>query len=234
MKNNNHNLHQIQGGLALKAKSKKKNTSKTSSTYSNVIQDFRETSKNLHSYQINDYFSSAFGVEYKKRPSNVGVDFDSTKQKGGAGMEDGYKKLIDRLDLDIRDHKQEIRDRDARLQSEMQEREERIHREAKEREERILNSITSLGTQLDNKINTLSSQINQIEQSVIRSEERIDSSVKHVQSMVSQNLWGRIATIVAIAGLTITIIISMMSMNDKSSNDETKVQNKTVETTQKP
>ncbi|MBH0174751.1 hypothetical protein IHV09_14380 [Fictibacillus sp. 23RED33] len=208
MKNKNHTLYHIDGGLATKYTKNK--LPKPSATYSNVIEDVRETSKNLHSYQINDYFSSFFGVEYKKRPSNGGIEIDdSTNQKGGKYMDDGYKKLIDRLDQDMRDHKQEIRDRDSRLQSEMQEREERTIRDAKEREERILNSITILGNQLDSKMN-------QIEQSIQRSESRIDATATHVQAMVTQNFWGRIATVLAIAGIAIALFTFN---NDKGSNN---------------
>lgn len=50
--------------------------------------------------------------------------------------EEYMQRMLDRLDQDMRDHKQEMRDRDARLQADAQEREARYRTESKEREDR--------------------------------------------------------------------------------------------------
>lgn len=46
--------------------------------------------------------------------------------RGDEHMDESTKIILDRIDKDIREHKQETRDRDARLQSEMQEREKEL------------------------------------------------------------------------------------------------------------
>lgn len=135
-------------------------------------------------------------------------------------MDDGYKKLLDRLDQDIRDHKQEIRDRDERLQSEMQERERRIHEEAKEREERILAAIQESNKRIEEKIND-------IKESVNRAESRIDDTAKHVHSMVTSNFWGRVATIGAIIAICATVFATVWAAvyTTKSSSTTQQQQN---------
>lgn len=50
----------------------------------------------------------------------------ATGTEGDIIMDESYKRLIDRLDQDIRDHKQEVRDRDLKLYHDMKEREERF------------------------------------------------------------------------------------------------------------
>lgn len=57
------------------------------------------------------------------------MEVAATTEEGRSDMEaymKAIKTLIDRLDQDIRDHKQETRDRDARLQDEFKEREGRL------------------------------------------------------------------------------------------------------------
>jgi len=65
-------------------------------------------------------------------------------RQGDTNMDESTKMLLDRLDRDLREHRQEIRDRDARLQAEFQEREQRIREETKEREERILRALQEI------------------------------------------------------------------------------------------
>lgn len=70
-------------------------------------------------------------------------------------MDEATKTILDRLDQDIRDHKQEVRERDSRILADAQEREKRyreemlkqnhlFRQEAKEREERMLNNVQEL------------------------------------------------------------------------------------------
>jgi phage host-nuclease inhibitor protein Gam len=113
-------------------------------------------------------------------------------------MDDATKLLLDRIERDIREHKQETRDRDARLQSEFQEREKRIHDESVEREQRILAAIGDI----KNEISTLKSDINQ---SVSAVKQDVSENTKHVQNLVRQNFWGNITTILAILGICATI-----------------------------
>lgn len=142
--------------------------------------------------------------------------YNHLREVAGGDAMSNYDKMIDRLDQDMRDHKQEMRDRDALLQSEMKEREERYRQdrkeleerflgfiqkqseEAKEREERMLNAIRELKTETK-------SELQDIKNSVDRAEQRIDATAKHVHSMVTTNFWGRIATVVAILAVAISL-----------------------------
>lgn len=71
----------------------------------------------------------------------INGDQEIASGKGDEIVDDSTKILLERIDRDVRDHKQEVRDRDARLQMEFQEREKRIYEETKEREERILKAL---------------------------------------------------------------------------------------------
>jgi MoxR-like ATPase len=77
------------------------------------------------------------------------------KSDGGEPMDESIKMLVDRMDKDLREHRQEIRDRDARLQSEFQEREKRTHDEVKEREERIISSLAEVKNESTSTKNTV-------------------------------------------------------------------------------
>lgn len=96
-------------------------------------------------------------VELNLARNEMGIPYlqHSSSKESGDDMDSGYQKLIDRLDQDMRDHKQEIRNRDSALLKDAQERENRykqemieqnsrLREEAKEREERILNAINDL------------------------------------------------------------------------------------------
>jgi hypothetical protein len=124
------------------------------------------------------------------------------EKKGSFIMDEGYKKLFDRLDQDMRDHKQEIRDRDARLQTEIAEREARYHKESAEREDRIMAAIADSGERMRN-------EMSEIRQTVNRSEGYIHDTEKHIQTMVTQNRLGRIGTIVTILAICATIGVTI-------------------------
>ena len=136
---------------------------------------------------------------------------ESIRQEGEGGekMDEGYKKLLDRQDQDIRDHKQEIAARDARLQNEMAEREARYHKESAEREERIISAIKDLKLDVTKSVTDtkelMKAELSEMKQSVIRSEGSISDTEKHIQTMVTQNHWGRVATVVTILAICATI-----------------------------
>ncbi|WP_339194230.1 hypothetical protein MKY95_20885 [Paenibacillus sp. FSL P4-0176] len=79
--------------------------------------------------------------------------------KEGNNMDESTKALINRLDQDMRDHKQEIRDRDAAITADAKEREnryrdemkaqdERWRQESKEREERLMSALNDMKNEL--------------------------------------------------------------------------------------
>ncbi|MCY9513328.1 hypothetical protein [Paenibacillus apiarius] len=80
-------------------------------------------------------------------------------ESGGKNMDESTKMLIDRLDQDLRDHKQEVRDRDTKILTDAQEREQRyrtelveqhklFREEAKEREERMMSAMNEMKAEL--------------------------------------------------------------------------------------
>lgn len=154
---------------------------------------------------------------YNEIDSGLAQHAAASSEGGANNMSDNtFKYLLDRLDQDIRDHKQEVRDRDQRLQAEMAEREKRYRDEAKEREERILSAIKQQSEdakareerflQVVNEIKTdTKSELENIKQSVNRAEERIDATAKHVHSMVTTNFWGRVATVLAILAVGVSL-----------------------------
>ncbi|MEK3867029.1 hypothetical protein MHH60_26515 [Paenibacillus sp. FSL H7-0716] len=137
---------------------------------------------------------------------NNNLNTQEHSSKGGDHMDESTKHLIDRIDRDLRDHKQEVRDRDARLQSEMQEREnryredlleqeKRFRQESKEREERFMSAIEGMRTDLKSDFKEV--------------KDEVSSNVKHVQSLVRQNFWGNISAILAILGISATICFTV-------------------------
>lgn len=86
------------------------------------------------------------------------IKYQSATRKGEE-MDDSAKTLLNRLDQDIRDHKQEMRDRDAsiladakerenRYRDEMKAQDERWRQESKEREERLMSAINDMKNDL--------------------------------------------------------------------------------------
>lgn len=118
------------------------------------------------------------------------VQNDPSKQsrsKDGDHMDESTKLLLERMDQDIRDHKQEIRDRDARLQNEMQERERRLQEDLRQREERMIAAMGDLKNE------------------IVSIRDEMKSNTSHIQNLVRQNFWGNIATVLAILGICVTI-----------------------------
>lgn len=85
-------------------------------------------------------------------------DYNNKEQEGDR-VDENTKIILDRLDKDIRDHKQEVRDRETRLLTDAQEREQRYRNdlleqqrlyreEAKEREERMMGAMNQMKTDL--------------------------------------------------------------------------------------
>jgi len=96
---------------------------------------------------------------------------------GDQSMDEGFKKLIDRLDQDMRDHKQEMRDRDARLHNEMMEREERTSKMV----ENLLNAQNQL---LDTKLSHLDTKISHLDQSVASNLEQMKTELQTITERV--------------------------------------------------
>ncbi|QHT61314.1 hypothetical protein GXP70_16020 [Paenibacillus lycopersici] len=141
---------------------------------------------------------------------------DMSPKEGEEPMDEGYKKIIDRLDQDLRDFKKDISERDERIQRELLAREERFRQEAteresrarqdaKEREERILKALTDTTVKLEN-------EMKDVKESVKRSEERIDTSTKHIQSLVTTNKWGNYATFIGVLAIFISIITCIITI----------------------
>ena len=114
----------------------------------------------------------------------------STNQGGAGEMENVYQKLIDRLDQDIRDHKQEVRDRDAKWQAEILKREEFYRSESKEREQRIIKAFDDLKNDFKDVKND------------------VRESSKHIRNLSITSIVAMITTIAAIAGIAITVYFS--------------------------
>lgn len=141
-----------------------------------------------------------------------------TSEQGGThNMEEGYKRLLDRLDQDIRDHRKEIAERDARLQAEMREREARLHAEMREREERIIKVLEeSLAGQkevLDLKMGAIETRINHINEEIghLRSEmsaltQRVDNVHSRVDQLKYFIIGSLITMLVAIVGSSYALI----------------------------
>lgn len=132
-------------------------------------------------------------------------------------MDDSTRALINRLDQDMRDHKQEIRDRDAALLSDAKERETRyrdemkvqndlFRKESQEREERMEKMILSLSSEIKTELNSFKTEIkDQLKEVKAESSQ----TTKHVQSLVTANTWGFIATVLAIVALACTLFFSL-------------------------
>lgn len=68
--------------------------------------------------------------------------------EGGDRVDEATKTILERLDKDIRDHRQELRERDSSTLADTQEREKRYQKEAKEREERMTNLVQEIKADL--------------------------------------------------------------------------------------
>ncbi|MED1950486.1 hypothetical protein [Brevibacillus centrosporus] len=123
----------------------------------------------------------------------------ATSDEGGVNnmSDNSFKYLLDRLDQDIRDHKHEVRDRDQRIQNEMAEREERNREERKFLEERIIALVQKQSEEAKEREYRVLKAIDDIQQTVLRSEDRIDNAAKHLENVKIANT-SKILTIVAL------------------------------------
>ncbi|WP_068505702.1 hypothetical protein [Paenibacillus kribbensis] len=123
----------------------------------------------------------------------------------GDNMDDSTKLLLERIERDSREREaryhKDAQEREQRYREEILEQDRRWKQEAKEREERILNAIKENADRTEKKIDSVEEEIRLIKTEVA-------SSVKHSQSLVTTNMWGFIATIVAIVALTVTVFLT--------------------------
>ncbi|WP_059043918.1 hypothetical protein [Paenibacillus rubinfantis] len=123
-------------------------------------------------------------------------------------MDEVTRELISRLDKDIRDHKQEIRDRDAAQRSDAQEREARYREEMQEQNRIFRQEAKEREERMEKMVAGLSSEIKDIRSEIKDIKSEVSQNTKHVQSLVTANIWGLVATIVAIAALVVTVILT--------------------------
>lgn len=161
----------------------------------------------------NDY--STFTIDHNmiKEGNFYGSQLGSEEKMSTSNNNNQFEMLFTELKTDMREResrtRSEITEREHRfekqlekLSQEAKEREERYMKEASEREERILKALD----QVEQRVNV---NLSDIKESSTRSEERIDAISKHVQSIVTTNFWGRIATIIAILGISVASVISI-------------------------
>lgn len=152
---------------------------------------------------------------YNEIKSGLAEHAAASDEGGVNNMSDNtFKYLLDRLDQDIRDHKQEIRDRDARLQAEMQEREERNREDRKLLEDRIIALIQKQTEEAKEREYRILKAVDDIQQTVLRSEDRIDSAAKHIENVKianTQKILTWVAIVVAVAALGNDLISNWFS-----------------------
>lgn len=142
----------------------------------------------------NDAVKSDAGAAYISIPADAsrsdGISYGKitasgvVEERSESAMDEGYKRLIDRLDQDIRDHKQEIRDRDARLQADAEQRENRYHDEAKEREERLIRLYDESLRRIDDQFNKHQKLIESKMETIDAKLDNVSGKIEHVQKQV--------------------------------------------------
>ncbi|AQT83475.1 hypothetical protein ERICIV_02480 [Paenibacillus larvae subsp. larvae] len=163
---------------------------------------------------ISDYIDFTYNTSRNTDVDKILEIFKSTRAQtsstGEVGpMDELNKSLLERMERDIREHRQEVANRDSRLQAEMQEREKRIREDNKEREERIFKVLDTISSEvkqirkdLHGEMKEMKSELNN-EVRHIRNE--ISDNTKHVQSLVRQNQWGYITAVLAVLAICATI-----------------------------
>lgn len=135
----------------------------------------------------------------------------------GDSMDDSTKTLFNRLDQDMRDHKQEMRDRDASILADAKERENRyreevktqnelFRKEAKEREERMGILIQGLSLEIKEFKNEIKEDIKEVKS-------ELNQSKQYIQSVAATNKWGNFATIIALGGIVVAMIIALVQIS---------------------
>lgn len=140
-----------------------------------------------------------------------------TSEQGGThNMEDGYKRLLDRLDQDIRDHRKEIAERDAQLRAEMREREERIIKALEStltQQKELLMShkelIDSKITNIDIKLNNIHEDFKQLREDFKELGTDFTQHKMEIEGKMN-NLYIFVAsTFIAVVALAVTILFGM-------------------------
>lgn len=132
-------------------------------------------------------------------------------------MDDSTKTILNRLDQDIRDHKQEMRDRETIILNDARERENRYREEikaqnelfrleAKEREERMEKMIQGITSEIKDFKSEISEDIKDVKS-------ELQQSKQHIQSMATTNKWGNVATIIALGGIVVAMIIALVQIS---------------------
>lgn len=137
--------------------------------------------------------------------------------KEGDSMDESTNTLLNRLDKDMRDHKQEIRDRDASILSDARERELRYREEMKTQQELYLKESKEREERLERMIMGISSDLKDVKRDIKEDMREIKSEMaqttKHVQSMATTNKWGNVATIIALGGIVVAMIIALVQIS---------------------
>lgn len=140
-----------------------------------------------------------------------------TSEQGGThNMEEGYKRLLDRLDQDIRDHRKEIAERDAQLRAEMREREERIIKALEStltQQKELLMShkelIDSKITNIDIKLNNIHEDFKQLREDFKELGTDFTQHKMEIEGKMN-NLYIFVAsTFIAVVALAVTILFGM-------------------------
>lgn len=132
----------------------------------------------------------------------------STNQGGAGEMENVYQKLIDRLDQDIRDHKQEVRDRDAQYQRDAQEREERFMKYFDDK-------FDNHKKLLDERFKNMDSNIQDIKNEMTNVTNRVDQIHSRVDGLKYFIVGSTITLLIGIAGVVYAnwqVISSILSL----------------------
>lgn len=114
-------------------------------------------------------------------------------------MDEGTRKLIDRIDQDFRDHKREMSSRDARILSEFQEREKRIHDESLEREKRLFDLVYGVKADIKDSLQQTNSNIDSFKA-------EMNSKLDKIESKANGSYWHTTAIVVATIALVISAI----------------------------
>ncbi|MGD7021745.1 hypothetical protein ACQCVK_04080 [Rossellomorea vietnamensis] len=169
--------------------------------YSNTL--IKHIINNNHQHQTEDEQGVDNGLSTDNNNDTPGLLFNELKTDMREREERTRREITEResrFEKQMEQSLQDSKERELRFQEEIRkisneakEREERSRQEAKESEERISKLVTAIDT-------------------------KVDSSVKHIETMKSQSFWGSVAFFAAMVGVIITLIIAMISYNS-SLND---------------
>jgi len=149
--------------------------------------------------------------ESNQREYNEIADPSSENPQGGINVDEAYKRLIDRLDQDIRDHRKEIAARDAQLRNEMREREERIMKALEETLTKQKEILASQKEILELKFGAIEKEINNIKKELSDFHTDVKEDIRFLRGEMI-NLTGRVDQVHGrIDTLTYFVIGSLVS-----------------------